>query len=155
MKRALFPLTLLALSSAAGGVASPSDAMRTPTRAQLVLMLELRACRNVDHAGAVPADVVSSCPKKKVRTLVGVSRDDLFNSVGEPTACRRADGSSESWSEDRCHGAANVVYAFYPPCKAGRGAPVILDILFSSANVVTRSRWVEPAVFEGILTCVR
>jgi hypothetical protein len=61
------------------------------------LMHELRVCRNVDKAEAVPAGVVSACPRKNVEILVGVSREDLFNALGKPESCGIAsDGRSST-----------------------------------------------------------
>jgi len=129
----------------------------TPTPAQLALMHELRVCLNVDGAKAVPADVISSCPTKNVEILVGVSRDDLFGALGKPAGCRHADGSSEIWDRDHdegCRDAVDVYYYFWPPCKVGLGPPGILRVLFSSAGVVTRSRWDRYKVWNGPVGCV-
>jgi hypothetical protein len=138
-------------------LASPSDVKHAPTPAQLALMHELRACLNVDRLAAVPADVVLSCPKKNVEALVGVSRDDLFSSLGKPRGCSHP-GSTQTWVDQACRDAVNVSYSFFPPCKEGPRAPKILEVLFTSAGVVSRSRW-EPediyhAGFEGNIDCV-
>jgi hypothetical protein len=117
-------------------------------------MRELRVCRNVDGAMAVPADIVLSCPKKKVEALVGVSRDDFFAALGKPASCRHPDGSIEGWNDQRCRDEFNVDYAFYPPCKWGPGTPAILGILFSSAGIVSRARWETSAIYDGMVTCV-
>jgi hypothetical protein len=83
-------------------------------------MHELRVCLNVHEAKAVLADVVVSCPKKNVEVLVGVSRDDLFGSLGKPTGCRHAAGSSETWRDTRCRDEVDVLYVL-SPVQGGSG----------------------------------
>jgi hypothetical protein len=134
---------------------------------QAALMHELRVCLNVDNAKSVPADVVSACPKKNVEILAGLSRDDLFSSLDNPSGCRHADGSSESWSDKGCRDATDVYYIFWASCKVGTGPPAIpgvlgipggipaiLGILFSPAGVVTRSRWELVTVWNGPIGCI-
>ena len=141
------------------------DALAACSRAtpaeQAALMRELHPCLNIDHfEETVPPDVVRSCPRKNVEALVGVSRDDLFSVLGEPTGCRPTDRSSASWGLCR-HDEVSVYYMFFPPCEArwapsggGGTATAILHISFSSAGVVTSPRWETPMVYVGRPACV-
>jgi hypothetical protein len=140
--------------SPAQGVASPSDLMPSATPAQQALMHELRMCLNVDGAESVPADIVSSCPGKNVEILVGVSREDLFSSLGKPTACRRAGSWIKHWTDYVCRDEVDVVYNFFPPCKVGPGTPEVLGILFSTAGVVTQARWERVVLVAGNRRCI-
>ena len=136
--------------------ASPPEAEHMTRPSQVVLMNKLRICLNVDGAKAVSAAVVLSCPKKNVAGLTGISRADLFRGLGEPTGCSHADGSSESWNDNRCQDALDVYYMFWPPCKLGPGpAQQILFVLFSSAGSVTRSHWDEEnRAWNGAGRCI-
>ena len=137
---------------------STLDVTHEKTSAQLALLNRLRVCLNVDGAKAVSAAVVTSCPKKDVEVLVGISRDDLFSALGKPAACSHTNGSSEIWSDNGCRDAADVYYLFWPPCNVGPGIAQTLNILFSSAGGVTRSRWERDEawtrVWVGPVTCV-
>jgi hypothetical protein len=146
-------------------LSSPSDANHTASPEQLALMRELHPCLNIDNREeTVPVDVVRSCPERNVEALVGVSRDDLFSVFGKPTGCRHPDGSSEGWpwpDDHGCRDEVNVYYMFFPPCEArvpsaGAGGPAtaILHISFSSAGVVTWTRWERPTAWVGIGRCV-
>jgi hypothetical protein len=146
--------TSLLISSA--GAAS-SDAIHAKNSAQRSLMNKLRECLNVDGAKAVSAAVVSSCPKRNVERLVGISRDDLFSALGKPVGCGHADRTRETWNDGRCADAVDVYYFFWPPCELGRGPAYRLDIGLDAAGGVITSRWqtgAEAAVWVGPVTCV-
>ena len=153
---AALPLTICAFVVLGLVVQNPYAWKYAPTPAQLALMHELHICLDEDRV-KVPADVVSSCDTKNVEILVGVSRDDLFGALGKPAGCYHADGSNEGWDRDHdegCRDAVDVYYYFWPPCKEGPGPPGKLDVLFSSAGVVTRSRWDRYKVWNGPVGCI-
>src|SRR5215469_16907266 len=77
--------TLLMVLAACG---HDSSSTPPPSASAQSLMRELRACLNVDRAEAIPADFLSSCPRKNVEALAGVSRDHLFSFLGKPSFCR-------------------------------------------------------------------
>ena len=150
MKRALFPFVVVTLLIAFA--ASSHDDSKPPLPSQASLMRELHACLNVERSKAVPADVLSSCRRKNAEALVGVSRDDLFTFLGEPSYCRRADGSITSITPCRAEDSAG--WSYYPSCRAGPSFATGLLFTFTSAGVVSQARWEECVFCEGIVACI-
>ena len=113
----MVPLTVLGLSV----VLAIPNAVFAVTPAQSALLRALQQClRDVaSHTGLTYA---SPCAMRDVSTLVGTSRADIINALGEPNG---------------------LGYSFYSLCEDCIGGGPELLIQFNSAGVVNSLRWMH------------
>jgi hypothetical protein len=132
------PLNVVAFAIVLG-VSNAAIAKATP--AQAGLLHELHDCRRA--IASHTAGYVSPCAMREAGLLVGASRSDLLDSLGQPSFCVTTTNQIVPWSSLTCRSDFSFGYTFYLLGKDWIGGGPELWIQFDSAGAASSVRWVR------------
>ena len=118
---------------------SAALAASNPSPGQLSLLQGFRVC--LDEVAAHTKSP-SPCAMRDPTSLIGVSRTDLLNTLGQPTFCIPKPGAYLPWRFAECRGAqVDIGYSFYRLPENWVGGGPELMFFFDSNGAVQVARW--------------